>query len=217
MVTKTKNALGMDVRVANPNRADVVRRTTETEIVCGVHLGKKQKWNLDTGLNFLNHMIEEFAYFSELNIDVVVKSSRFLLAHTVIEDTGLTLGKALYELATARSAGGGIKGFGSAQRVLDEAYCEARVSFEGRVGVYITRQARRFGWVEDVQEEFLESFFQGFAQSMRLTIHIDLLRADDPHHLWEACFRSFGSAIRELLQTDEWRKGGMSGVKGTLD
>lgn len=216
-MTKTKNALGIDVRVANANQAEVVRRTTETEIRCRVHSGKRQKWNLDTGLNFLNHMIEELAFFSELNLDAVVKSPRFLLAHTVVEDTGLTLGKAFYELATARGNGTGIRGFGSAQCVLDEALCEARVSFEGRVGVYISRPARRFGWVEDVQEEFLESFFQGFAQSMRLTIHLDLLRADDPHHLWEACFRSFGSAMRELLKPDEWRKGGISGVKGTLD
>jgi imidazoleglycerol-phosphate dehydratase len=216
-LTKAKNVLGIDVRVATPNQAEVVRRTTETEITCRVRSGKRQKWNLDTGLNFLNHMIEELAYFSELNLDTVVKSPRFLLAHTVVEDTGLTLGKAFHELATARSNGIGIRGFGSAQCVLDEAFCEVRVSFEGRVGVYISRHVRRFGWVEDVQEEFLESFFQGFAQSMRLTIHIDLLRADDPHHLWEACFRSFGAAMRELLKPDEWRKGGISGIKGTLD
>jgi imidazoleglycerol-phosphate dehydratase len=206
----------MDVKVANANEAQVVRRTTETEIRSRVYCGKREKWNLDTGLNFLNHMIEELAYFSELNIDAVVKSQRFLLAHTIVEDTGLTLGRAFYELATARSNATGIRGFGSARCVLDEAFCEARVSFEGRVGVYVTRVGRRFGRVEDVQEEFLESFFQGFAQSMRLTIQIDLLRADDPHHLWEACFRAFGSAMRELLKPDEWRKGGISGVKGTL-
>jgi len=162
-------------------------------------------------------MIEELAYFSELNIDAAVKSPRYLLAHTIAEDAGLTIGRAFYEVATAKSRADGIRGFGSARCVLDEAFCEARVSFEGRAGLYITRHARRFGWVEDVQEEVLESFFQGFAQSMRLTIHLDLLRADDPHHLWEACFRAFGSALQELLEADEWRKGGISGVKGTLD
>ena len=78
-MTKAKNALGIDVRVANPNQAEVVRRTTETEIRCRVHSGKRQKWNLDTGLNFLNHMIEELAFFSKLNLDAVVKSRVFYL------------------------------------------------------------------------------------------------------------------------------------------
>ncbi|MGO9645870.1 MAG: imidazoleglycerol-phosphate dehydratase, partial [Candidatus Bathyarchaeia archaeon] len=65
--------------------------------------------------------------------------------------------------------------------------------------------------------EFLESFFQGFAQGMKLTIQLDLMRADDPHHLWEACFRAFGCALEESLRLDEWKQGGIAGVKGTID
>lgn len=212
-----KNALGIQVRKLGLNEVELIRKTTETEITCRIRHGPRQPWNLNTGLNFLNHMIEELAYFSEFNIDTVVKSPHYLLAHTTIEDAGITLGRAFYELAMERSKKSGVRGFGSGQCILDEAFAEARVSFEGRVGTYITRHARRFGTVEDVQEEFLESFFQGFAQGMRLTIHLDLLRADDPHHLWEACFRAFGVALRESLIADEWRKGGIAGVKGTVE
>ena len=212
-----KDSLGFQVKSLAPNQVEVVRRTTETTITCRIQSGQRRKWSLGTGLHFFNHMIEELAYFSGFNIDAIVESPHFRLTHTTIEDTGITMGRAFYELATLRGKKSGIRGYGSGECILDEAFADARLSFEGRVGTYITRQARWFGNVEDVQEEFLESFFQGFSQGMRLTIHLDLLRGNDSHHLWEACFRAFGSALQEALQSDEWRKGGISGVKGTID
>jgi imidazoleglycerol-phosphate dehydratase len=210
-------ALGFQIKKLTPNEVKAIRKTTETTVTCVIQEGARRTWKLNTGLHFLNHMIEELAYFSGFNIDTTVESPHFLLAHTVIEDTGITLGRLFYELAMARSKKTGIRGHGAGEGVLDEAYVNARVSFEGRAGTYISRQTRRFGKVEDVQEEFLESFFQGFSQGMRLTIHLDLLRGDDPHHLWEACFRGFGSAIQKALESDEWHKGGIAGVKGTVD
>jgi imidazoleglycerol-phosphate dehydratase len=211
------DAFGIRVKKLEVNEVEVVRRTAETEITCRISSGKKQKWNLDTGLHFFNHMLEELAYFSKFNIDTTVKSPHFLLTHTVLEDTGITLGRAFYELATTRGKRNGIRSFGSGIGILDEAYAYARISLEGRAGTYVTRHTRRFGVVEDVQEEFLESFFQGFAQGMKLTIQLDLMRADDPHHLWEACFRAFGCALEEALRLDEWKQGGIAGVKGTID
>jgi imidazoleglycerol-phosphate dehydratase len=213
----TDGGLGISVSKLDLNEVQLVRRTAETEVKCRVYSGKKEKWNIDTGLHFFNHMIEELAYFSEFNIDVSVKSPHYLLAHTTVEDTGITLGRAFYELATTRAKGNGIRGFGFSQGLLDEAFVEVRTSFEGRVGIHMDRRARRFGMVEDVQEEFMESFFQGFAQGMKLTIHLDLLRGEDPHHLWESAFRAFGDALRQLLKADEWKKGGVSGVKGTVE
>jgi len=216
-MTKKDNSFGIRVRKAEVNEVEVVRRTAETEITCRISGGKKQKWNLNTGLHFFNHMIEELAYFSRFNIDAKVEAPHFLLTHTVVEDTGVTMGRAFYELATARGKKNGIQSFGSGAGILDEAYAYARISFEGRAGVYISRHTRRFGVVEDVQEEFLESFFQGFAQGMKLTIQLDLMRADDPHHLWEACFRAFGCALEETFRSDEWKQGNIAGVKGTVD
>ena len=211
------DTFGIRVKKLDVNEVEVVRRTAETEITCRISSGKKQKWNLDTGPHFFNHMIEELAYFSKFNIDATVKSPHFLLTHTVLEDTGITLGRAFYELAMARGKRNGIRSFGSGTGILDEAYAYARISLEGRAGTYLSRHTRRFGVVEDVQEEFLESFFQGFAQGMKLTIQLDLMRADDPHHLWEACFRAFGCALEEALRLDEWKHGGIAGVKGTID
>lgn len=209
--------LGIVVVRSRANVAEVKRKTTEMDIYCKIEAGPRRKAEIDTGLSFLNHMIQMLSYYSELNIDVVVKVPRFKLVHSMVEDTGLTLGKAFYEMAMSRMKETGIRGFGFAQCVMDEAYTQARVSLEGRVGFWLTRDARRFGWVEDVQEEFMESFFQGFAQRMLLTAQLDLIRGDDPHHLWECAFRSFGEALRQLLQPDEFRKGGVAGIKGTMD
>ncbi len=213
----TEKSLGVSFPHVGPDSVEAVRRTTETEIRCRIYSGPRQPWQIDTGLHFFNHMIEELAYFSGFNIDASVKSPRYLLHHTIVEDTGIVMGRAFYEMALSRSQNTGIKGHGFSQGILDEAFVSVRLSLEGRVGIFIERKARRFGQVEDVQEEFMESFFQGFAQGMKVTAQIDLERADDPHHLWESCFRAFGDALRQSLQDDKWKKGGVAGVKGTLE
>lgn len=209
--------LGIKVIKSGVDFAEVSRKTVEMDITVRVEKGPRRKSTIHTGINFFNHMIEMLSYYTELNIDVKVDVPRFKLAHSMVEDTGLTMGRAFYEIAKNRMVETGIRGFGSAQCAMDEAFTQARVSFEGRVGCWITRDARRFGVVEDVQEEFMESFFQGFTQRMLLTLQLDLIRGDDPHHLWECAFRSFGEAMRQLLQPDSFRKGGVAGIKGTLD
>ena len=206
--------LGLFVKSATQEGTEVVRRTKETEVICKVKAGERGEWKIDTGVHFLDHMIETLAYYVEFNIDLKVKTSKSILIHTIVEDSGITLGRAFLEILKKRM-GRGVRGFGFAQCVLDEAFVQARVSYEGRAGCYITRGTRRFTMVEDVKEEFMESFFQGFAQGMRLTVHLDLMRAEDPHHLWEAAFRAFGEALRQALQWDEWRKGGIAGIRGT--
>lgn len=210
--------LGVKVIRSGVDEAEVLRGTRETEVRCRIDSRSKRRWRISTGINFLDHMLEILAFYSGFNLDVEVKASRRLL-HTVIEDVGITLGKAFHVLASERVKAYGIRGFGFSQGILDEAFSDARVSFEGRVGCYVYRdqRVRSFELVEDVDEKFLESFFQGFSQGMRATIHLDLRRGDDPHHLWESAFRAFGNALREALSKDEWRKGSIAGIKETID
>ena len=212
------SGLGVKVVRSGVDKAEVLRRTRETEIRCRIDAEPRRSWRICTGINFLDHMLEILAFYSGFNLDVEVKASRKLL-HTIIEDVGITLGKAFHVLASERVKAYGIKGFGFSQGILDEAFSDARISFEGRVGCYIDRdqRIRSFELVEDVDEKFLESFFQGFSQGMRATIHVDLRRGDDPHHLWESAFRAFGGALREALSRDEWKKGSIAGIKETID
>lgn len=211
--------LGFKIINVSKDLVELERKTKETEIRVRLESGIKRNWKINTGLHFLNHMIEMLAYYSEMNIDLEIESLHYTLVHTLIEDSGITLGKAFYLMANERIKEYGIRGFGYSQGALDEAYAEARIFFEGRVGCWITRDVgvRWFGQVEDIQEEFMISFFEGFSQGMRATIHLELKRALDPHHLWESAFRAFGDALRQVLSRDEWRRGGIAGIKGTVD
>ncbi len=210
--------LGVKVLRSGIDEAEILRKTRETEIRCLIKAGARRGWRISTGINFLDHMLEILAFYSGFNLDVEVEVSRRLL-HTIVEDVGITLGRAFYLIASQRVEAYGIKGFGFSQGILDEAFSEARISFEGRVGCYLSRgpQVRSFGLVEDIEEKFLESFFQGFSQGMKATIQLELRRGDDPHHLWESAFRAFGNALRNMLERDEWKKGSIAGVKETAE
>jgi len=213
-----RDDLGVKVLRADAGYAEVLRRTRETEIACRVEAGPRREWRISTGMDFLDHMIEILAFYSGLNIDLEVRSGR-RLQHTMAEDAGITLGRAIRAMALKRVEEHGIMGFGFSQGILDEAASEARLSFEGRAGCYIYKSPEigRFGLVEGVEESFLAAFLQGFSQGMGATVQLELKRGEDPHHLWESAFRAFGNALRMLLSRDEWRRGSIAGVKETPD
>jgi imidazoleglycerol-phosphate dehydratase len=194
----SEEKLGVRVLSAGRDCVEWERRTTETYIKCKIESGLRREWRINTGIN------------------LEVESSRYKLLHTINEDSGITLGKAFYLLALKEY---GIRGFGFGRCILDEAYSEARISFEGRVGCRIMRnlESEKFMFVEDIHEESIKEFFEGFTQGMRVTIHIELLRGKDTHHLWESVFRSLGESFRQALTKNEWRKGSVAGVEKPVD
>jgi imidazoleglycerol-phosphate dehydratase len=197
----SEEKLGVRVLSAGRDCVEWERRTTETYIKCKIESGLRREWRINTGIN------------------LEVESSRYKLLHTINEDSGITLGKAFYLLALERIKEYGIRGFGFGRCILDEAYSEARISFEGRVGCRIMRnlESEKFMFVEDIHEESIKEFFEGFTQGMRVTIHIELLRGKDTHHLWESVFRSLGESFRQALTKNEWRKGSVAGVEKPVD
>jgi imidazoleglycerol-phosphate dehydratase len=197
----SEEKLGFRVLSAGRDCVEWERRTTETYIKCKIESGLRREWRINTGIN------------------LEVESSRYKLLHTINEDSGITLGKAFYLLALERIKEYGIRGFGFGRCILDEAYSEARISFEGRVGCWMMRnlESEKFMFVEDIHEESIKEFFEGFTQGMRVTIHIELLRGKDPHHLWESVFRSLGESFRQALTKNEWRKGSVAGVEKPVD
>jgi imidazoleglycerol-phosphate dehydratase len=197
----SEEKLGVIVLSAGRDCVEWERRTTETYIKCKIESGLKREWRINTGIN------------------LEVESSRYKLLYTINEDSGITLGKAFYLLALERIKEYGIRGFGFGRCILDEAYSEARISFEGRVGCWMMRnpESEKFMFVEDIHEESIKAFFEGFTQGMRVIIHIELLRGKDPHHLWESVFRSFGENFRQALTKNEWRKDSVAGVEKTVD
>ncbi len=211
-----QQGLGIRILSSSPTAASAERRTAETVVRVSIEEGPRRPWRISTGSAFLDHMVEILAFYSGLNVDASVESARRLV-HTIAEDLGITLGAALRAMMEARMDAIGCRCYGFAQAVLDEAYSQARISYEGRALAMVENHAGRFGQVEDVQEEFLAAMIEGMAQGMRATIHVEVMRGRDPHHAWESAFRALGAAIRAAMEPDEWRKGSVAGVKGTAD
>ncbi|HOC91377.1 MAG TPA: hypothetical protein PKH33_03300 [bacterium] len=201
------------------NMITVKRETNESKIVLKLGRGARDadfKKKINTPLQFFNHMLETISWRGCVNLEVDVDMPDFKLTHVICEDVGLSLGEAYRELFM-RELEGGINGSGSAVACIDEAMCRAVVSFEDRA-LFVAGDAlrERGELVEDMQQADLLTFIDGFAQGARATAHLDLLRGDNPHHVWESAFRAFAEALRAAFEPCPWRAGTTPGVKGKV-
>lgn len=198
-------------------KISVTRKTTESEMKVVFDfspLKTDYRKNIKTPLTFLNHMIEHIAWRGEFNIDIDMSLDEFTLTHVICEDLGIAMGKAAKEYIDKTD---GAIGFGDAIGVIDEAKAQCAISFESRAyidinynGIELTEK------VEGMDTQDLETFLEGFAQGACCTLHIDLLKGHNGHHIWEAIFRSFGLALNRVFEVKESRKGLTSGVAGKI-
>lgn len=175
----------------------------------------------DTGIKFLNHMIQLICRRASLNIDAEFRCvlDATYAAHVVWEDVGMVIGAGVGKLLENRR-GSGVEGAGYGVACIDEALARAYVSFEGRSGCFLhiaESPASRKELVEDAKTQNVRQFFDGFAQGARATVHLEIGEAEDSHHLWESAFRAFGEALRATLASNAWRKGVIVGVKDVKD
>lgn len=201
-------------------KAEVQRMTAESEVRAVLYSGAKGKGEtkIETGLAFLNHMIETLAWRAGVNAELQIKTKKQKLAHMVSEDSGIALGMAFAELAAGKR-GVGINGCGSAVGIIDEAMCIAAVSFEGRANCFVERNCTgaRTECVESMQSADLAAFLEGFAQGARCTLRVNIERGSDPHHAWEAGFRALGEALGKALEPNAFRTGSIAGMKETIE
>lgn len=194
------------------------RKTTESQMSVTLDftpLKDDYRKNIKTSLAFLDHMIEHIAYRAGFNIKTEVELSDFTLTHVIAEDLGIALGKALKEYIDTTD---GAMGFGDAIGIIDEAKAECAISFESRA--YIDFDAHGIdipSSVEGMYSEDLVTFLEGIAQGAMCTLHIDLLKGVNGHHIWEAVFRSVGSALNRAVYVSPERCGKTSGVAGRID
>lgn len=177
------------------------------------------KWN--TGIRFLNHMIQLICRRGSLNIDVEFRCvlDATYASHVVWEDIGMVIGAGVAELLENRR-GSGVEGAGYGVACIDEALAKCYLSFEGRAGCFMDiadSPAARKELVEDAKTQDVRQFFDGFSQGARATVHLEIGAAEDSHHLWESAFRAFGEALRSALSPNAWRKGVIVGVKDVQD
>jgi imidazoleglycerol-phosphate dehydratase len=202
----------------SPAGSYLVNRTTREAVVSvELDLGPRREPTPTTGLAFFDHMLEMLSWYGGCTIAASYEPLTYRLTHVICEDIGLALGAACQAALRDRTAAG-VEGSGFAFGSIDEALAFSHVSFEGRSGSYLTRGgAAANEHVEDMLAADLGAFFEGFAQGGRVTVHVRIDQANDPHHAWEAAFRAFAKALRAALAPNPWRAGLTAGVKGTLD
>ena len=192
--------------------ADVTRNTKETKIRVVINLDGTGEAKLDSGIPFLDHMLDQVARHGMIDIELKASGDLHIDAHHTVEDVGITLGQAL---AKALGDKIGIRRYGHAYVPLDEALSRVVIDLSGRPGLeyHVNYTRDRVG--EFDVDLFIE-FFQGFVNHALATLHIDNLRGVNSHHQAETIFKAFGRALRMACEVDPRAAGILPSTKGSL-
>jgi Imidazoleglycerol-phosphate dehydratase len=192
--------------------AEITRNTNETRIRAVVNLDGTGKQNLQTGVPFLDHMLDQVVRHGLIDIDLVAEGDLHIDAHHTVEDVGITLGQAV---AKAVGNKAGIRRYGHAYVPLDEALSRVVVDFSGRPGLEFHVPFTR-AMIGQFDVDLTREFFQGFVNHALVTLHIDNLRGVNAHHQCETVFKAFGRALRMALEVDPRAGGAVPSTKGVL-
>ena len=187
------------------------RQTLETSIEVALNLDGDGRAELDTGLPFFEHMLNQVARHGRIDLNIQARGDLDVDAHHTVEDVGITLGQAVADAVGEKQ---GILRYGHAYVPLDEALSRVVVDFSGRPRlVYdVTFSRARIG---DFDVDLLREFFQGFVNHAKVTLHIDNLKGVNAHHQAETIFKGFGRALRAALARDA-RTSDAPSTKGAL-
>ena len=193
-------------------KAEVERKTNETRIQVSVNLDGTGNCKLETGVPFLEHMLDQVGRHGLVDIDIIAKGDLHIDAHHTVEDIGITLGQAVAKAVGDKT---GIVRYGHAYVPLDEALSRVVIDFSGRPGLEY-RVVYPRAMIGEFDVDLLHEFFQGFVNHAGITLHIDTIRGDNAHHIAETIFKAFGRAMRMALAFDERMEGVMPSTKGAL-
>ena len=192
--------------------ADITRNTKETEIRAIVNLDGKGVSKLDSGIPFLDHMIDQIARHGMIDIELKATGDLHIDAHHTVEDVGITLGQAIAQAVGNKM---GVVRYGHAYVPLDEALSRVVIDLSGRPGLSFNVNFTRARVGEFDVDLFIE-FFQGFVNHALATVHIDNIRGVNSHHQAETIFKAFGRALRMACELDLRAAGILPSTKGSL-
>lgn len=192
--------------------AKINRDTLETKIQVSVNLDGTGKSELDTGVPFLEHMLDQVARHGLIDLTIKAKGDTHIDDHHTVEDIGISLGMAIKEAVGDKI---GINRYGSAYVPLDEALSRVVIDLSGRSGLVFNADFTK-STIGTFDVELVAEFFQGFVNHSHSTLHIDCLRGENAHHQVETIFKAFGRAIRMALSTDVRMVNQLPSTKGAL-
>ena len=179
-------------------KASVTRNTLETQITVDVNLDGTGVSDFNTGIPFLEHMLDQVARHGMVDLKVEAKGDLHIDDHHTVEDIGITMGQAFTQAIGSKA---GISRYGHAYVPLDEALSRVVIDFSGRPGLEMNVEFTR-ARIGDFDADFFYEFFQGFVNHAQVTLHLDNLRGSNAHHQAETLFKAFGRAVRMALTAD---------------
>jgi len=192
--------------------ASVKRKTKETDIAVSLGLDGTGRADIATGIGFFDHMLEQLARHSLMDISLKAKGDLHIDQHHTVEDAGIALGMAL------RQALGDLKGitrYADVHLPMDEALTRCAIDISGRPflvwKVVFTR-----GKIGDFDTELFREFFRALAQNAQITLHVETLYGRNNHHIAETCFKALARALRAAVSIDPRQKGRVPSTKGRL-
>ncbi|MBT8119903.1 MAG: imidazoleglycerol-phosphate dehydratase HisB [Gammaproteobacteria bacterium] len=193
-------------------QATVERNTLETQIQVKINLDGTGESKLDTGVPFLEHMLDQVARHGLIDLEIKAVGDLHIDAHHTVEDVGITLGQAFSQAIGDKK---GIVRYGHAYVPLDEALSRVVIDFSGRPGMEYNVKFDRAS-IGEFDVDLFHEFFQGFINHANVTLHIDNLSGDNAHHIAETVFKAFGRAVRMAIAADPRMQGVMPSTKGSL-
>ncbi len=193
-------------------QAKVSRDTLETQISVSINLDGEGRGVFDTGVPFLEHMLDQVARHGMIDMEIKAKGDLHIDAHHTVEDIGITLGQAF---AQALGDKKGIRRYGHAYVPLDEALSRVVIDFSGRPGLEHHVDYRR-ATIGGFDVDLIHEFLQGFVNHALATVHVDGIRGHNAHHIAETVFKALGRALRMALEKDERMSGVIPSTKGAL-
>jgi len=191
--------------------ASVTRDTAETQIMVSINLDGSGQAKFDTGVPFLEHMLDQIARHGIIDLNIVAKGDLHIDDHHTVEDIGITLGQAVAQAVGDKA---GIRRYGHAYVPLDESLSRVVIDFSGRP-LLVQKAAFPDPVIGRFATTLIHEFFQGFCNHALATLHIDNLRGANSHHIAETIFKAFGRAVRMAVEHDP-RVSGIPSTKGVL-
>ncbi len=193
-------------------QASISRKTTETAVSVTVALDGTGRHEIQTGIGFLDHMLEQLARHSLIDLDIKAEGDLHIDAHHTAEDTGIALGQAISQALGDRK---GITRYGTAYVAMDEALSRVSLDISGRPYLVwkVSFPTQKVG---DFDTELFREFFQAFAQNSGITLNVENIDGFNSHHIAESCFKACARALRQAVEMDPRQQGRIPSTKGSL-